>query len=77
MRWWASAKQDFQVGLGLNVLATALFTYIEAGPLGKEIYTQIYIYIYTCSYRNVDTTEQGMYWEDFLRDKAKGIINLH
>lgn len=78
-RWRAIGKQDFQVGLGLKVLATALFRYKEAGPLGKT--KTIYIYthtdIYTYSYRNVDTTEQGMYWEDFLRDKAKGIINLH
>ncbi len=59
-RWRASGKQDFQVGLGLKVLATALFRYKEAGPLGK-IYIYIYIYTYTYSYRNVDTTEQGMY----------------
>lgn len=59
-RWRASGKQDFQVGLGLKVLATALFRYKEAGPLGKKkIYTHTNIYTY--SYRNVDTTEQGMY----------------
>lgn len=41
----ASGKQDFQVGLGLKVLATALFRYKEAGPLGKEIYIHKYIHI--------------------------------
>ncbi len=45
-RWRASGKQDFQVGLGLKVLATALFRYKEAGPLGK-IYIYIYIYTHT------------------------------
>lgn len=34
------------MGLGLTVLATALFTYIEAGPLGKELYIYIYTQIY-------------------------------
>lgn len=43
-RWQASGKQDFQVGLGLKVLATALFRYEEAGPLGKN---NIYIYTHT------------------------------
>lgn len=41
----ASGKQDFQVGLGLKVLATALFRYKEAGPLGKEKYIHKYIHI--------------------------------
>lgn len=51
-RWRASGKQDFQVGLGLKVLATALFRYKEAGPLGKK---KNYIYIHTQIYTHIVT----------------------
>lgn len=44
------------------MLATALFDKKGAGPL-----FQIYIEII-----DADTTEQGMYPDDFLRDTAKG-----
>lgn len=51
-RWRASGKQDFQVGLGLKVLATALFRYKEAGPLGKK---KNYIYTHTQIYTHIVT----------------------
>lgn len=57
-RWRASGKQDFQVGLGLKVLATALFRYKEAGPLGKKKKLYIYIYIYIHTHKYIHTVTE-------------------